>query len=217
MELTEGQRHFRPEAVDPKTTAVISMEMQRGVVGDLSRIAVLVDAVKADRTVENLAALLKAARAAGVTVIHCNAQFRADRRGSARNCPMLAAVTKTPDHILEGTPSTQIVPELGPAPDDLMMYRYHGVSPFSGTSLDITLRNLGVTTIIATGVSINLGVFGLSLEAVNLGYRVILPRDCATGFPADYADQVVRYSLGQLATVTTSKDIMAAWAQAGAA
>jgi biuret amidohydrolase len=61
-------------------------------------------------------------------------------------------------------------------------------------------------------VSINLGVFGLCLEAVNLGYRVILPRDCTAGFPAEYGEVVIRNSLAQLCTVTTSGEVVTAWA-----
>lgn len=203
---------FLREWADPKTTALLSMEMQRGVVGDLSRIETLVGAVKDDQLIENIAALMHVARGVCVPVVHCNAQFRADRRGSAANCPMLSNAMKNPDQILEGSPQAQIVPQLGPDAADFIFLRYHGVSPFSGTSLDVTLRNLGVKTIVATGVSVNIGVFGLCLEAVNLGYRVILPRDCVTGFPADYADAVIRNSLAQLCTVTTSSVVAAAWA-----
>jgi nicotinamidase-related amidase len=213
MEMTFGAaRKFLPEWVEPRTTALLSMEMQRGVVGDLSKIAVLVGAVKQGGVIGNLAALMKSARAAGVPVVHCNALFRADRKGSASNCPMLSRAMKDPDQILEGSPQTAVVPELGPEPADFVLSRYHGVSPFSGTSLDITLRNLGVRTVVATGVSINLGVFGLCLEAVNLCYRVILPVDCTAGFPAEYAEAVIRNSLAQLCTITTSSDIAAAWA-----
>jgi nicotinamidase-related amidase len=212
MDLTEGARRFSPKWVEPATTAVVSMEMQRGVVGDLSRIPTLVAAVEQAGVIANLSALMKAARLAGIAVVHCNALFRADRKGSAANCPMLTRVMKDPDQILEGSPQSRVVPELGPDPADFVMSRYHGVSPFSGTALDITLRNLGVKTIIATGVSINLGVFGLCLEAVNLGYRVILPRDCTAGFPAEYAEAVIRHSLAQLCTITTSAEVAAAWA-----
>jgi biuret amidohydrolase len=212
MDLTEGARKFSPKWALPATTAVVSMEMQRGVVGDLSRIPTLVAAVEQAGVIANLSALMKAARTAGIMVVHCNALFRADRKGSAANCPMLTRVMKDPDQILEGSPQSKVVPELGPDPADFVMSRYHGVSPFSGTALDITLRNLGVKTIVATGVSINLGVFGLCLEAVNLGYRVILPRDCTAGFPADYAEAVIRHSLAQLCTITTSAEVAAAWA-----
>lgn len=211
MRLTDGSSVFPREWVNPSATALLSMEMQRGVVGDLSRISTLVDAVKADHLIEHLSVLMGAARKSAVTVVHCNAQFRADRKGSARNCPMLAVVMKDPDHILAGTETTEIVPELGPAPEDFIFPRYHGVSPFSGTSLDITLRNMGIGTIIATGVSLNLGVFGLCVEAINLGYRVILPRDCVSGFPRDYGEAVLRHSLSQLCTITTSSELIAAW------
>ena len=212
MDLTEGARKFSPKWVEPATTAVVSMEMQRGVVGDLSRIPTLVAAVEEAGVIANLSVLMKAARAAGIPVVHCNALFRADRRGSAANCPMLTRVMKDPDQILEGSPQSRVVPALGPDPADFVMSRYHGVSPFSGTSLDITLRNLGVRTIVATGVSVNIGVIGLCLEAVNLGYRVILPRDCTAGFPADYAEAVIRNSLAQLCTITSSAEVAAAWA-----
>jgi nicotinamidase-related amidase len=212
MDMTEGAHKFKADWVAPATTAVISMEMQRGVVGDLSRIPQLVAAVEAAGAVGHTAAVMKAARAAGIQVIHCNAVFRADRKGSAGNAPMLARVMKNPDQILEGTPATQVVQALGPDQADLVFERYHGVSPFSGTNLDITLRNLGVKTIVATGVSVNLGIFGLCLEAVNLGYRVILPRDCVAGFPADYADLVIKNSLAQLCTITTSAEVAKAWA-----
>jgi nicotinamidase-related amidase len=197
MDLAEGARIFSPKWVEPATTAVVSMEMQRGVVGDLSRIPTLVAAVNEAGVIGNLSGLMKAARTVGVPVVHCNALFRADRKGSAANCPMLTRAMQDPDQILEGSPQSRIVPELGPEPADFVMSRYHGVSPFSGTSLDITLRNLGV--------------FGLCLEAVNLGYRVILPRDCAAGFPADYGEAVIRNSLAQLCTITTSTQVAAAW------
>lgn len=212
MELTEGAHKFSPAWVDPATTALISMEMQRGVVGDLSRIPQLVSAVEAGGVIGHLAALMGAGRKAGIMVVHCSAVFRADRKGSAANCPMLSRVMKDPNQILEGTTQTEVVPALGPDPADFVLSRYHGVSPFSGTSLDITLRNLGIKTIVATGVSVNLGIFGLCVEAVNLGYRVILPRDCVAGFPTDYADLVIKNSLAQLCTITASEQVAEAWA-----
>lgn len=202
-----------PESwVDPGSTAILSMEMQRGVVGDLSHIAPLVDAVTAGNVVANLAGLMRAGRAAGIPVVHCNAHFRADRKGSAKNCGMLAYAMKNPEQVLEGSPQAQVMPELGPEPGDFTIARYHGISPFSGTALDITLRNLGVKTVVVGGVSVNVGVFGLCVEAINLGYRVILPRDCVSGFPADYVDAVIANSLAHLCTVTTSAAVTAIWA-----
>jgi nicotinamidase-related amidase len=185
--------------------------MQRGVVGDLSKIDTLVGTVTDGNVIGNIALLVESGRAASIPVLHCQALFRADRKGSAANSPMLHNAMKNREQILEGSSQAEIVPEVAPQPPDFVVARYHGVSPFSGTSLDITLRNLGVKTVIATGVSVNLGVFGLCLEAVNLGYRVILPRDCVAGYPKDYADALIGNSLAQLCTITDIAELKGAW------
>ena len=62
--------------------------------------------------------------------------------------------------------------------------------PFHGTELDQLLRNLGVRTVVATGVSVNVGITGLTIEAVNCGYQVVIPREAVTGTPDEYVDAV---------------------------
>ena len=195
----------------PGRTAVLTMEIQRGVVGDLSAFPQLAAAAGRAGVVPNTARLLQAARALGVAVVHCTAEFRADRAGSTVNCQLIAAMVRNPDHLLAGTPPTELVPELGPDAADLVCTRLHGVSPFSGTSLDTWLRSLGVGTVVATGVSVNLGVLGLAIEACNLGYQVIVPRDTVAGIPADYADAVLDNTLPLIATVTTTDELLTAW------
>ena len=197
--------------VDPAHTALLSVEMQRSVVGDLSRIRPLADAVERHDVIPNLAALMNAARAVSVPVVYCNAEFRADRRGTAKNCGLIATLTKDPEHLLSGSASADVVPELTPQKGDLIFRRFTGLSPFTASSLDITLRNLGVKTVLATGVSINIALFGLILEAVNLGYSAVLVRDCAAGFPDHYVESVIRNSLTPICTLATSAEIMAVW------
>ncbi len=98
-------------------------------------------------------------------------------------------------------------------PSDLVSARTHGLSPFPGTDLDQLLRNLGVRTVVATGVSVNIGVLGMVLVAVDLGYRVALVTDAVTGVPRDYADAVIANTLSLLATRVTTDDVVATWAQ----
>jgi biuret amidohydrolase len=59
---------------------------------------------------------------------------------------------------------------------------------------------------------VNLGVLGMCIEAVNLGYSVVLPTDAVAGFPPEYAEQVVRGTLSLLATLTTAGEIAGRWA-----
>ena len=105
----------------------------------------------------------------------------------------------------------QVVAEIGVRPTDLVLTRTHGLNPMSGTDLDPVLRNLGVTTIIATGVSVNVAIPNLVMEAVNLGYDVVVPRDAVCGVPTEYADAVIDNTLSLLATVTTVDELVAVW------
>jgi len=197
--------------VAPSRTAVLTMEIQRGVVGDLTAFPQLAEAADRVGVVPNTARVLDAARSVGAGVVHCTAEFRADRAGSTVNCQLIAAMVRNPEHLLVETPPTELIPELGPEPSDLVCSRLHGVSPFSGTSLDTWLRSLGVETVVATGVSVNLGVLGLVIEACNLGYQVVVPRDTVAGIPADYADAVLDNTFPLVTTLTTTDDLLAAW------
>jgi nicotinamidase-related amidase len=195
----------------PDRCALLTIEIQRGVVGDLSTFPQLADAARSVGVVPNTARLLRAARERDIPVIHCTAEFRRDRAGVTVNCQLVAAVIRNPDHLLVGTPATELIAELGPEPSDLVSSRLHGVSPFSGTSLDTWLRSLGVHTVVATGVSVNLGVLGLVIEAVNLGYCVVVPRDAVAGIPKAYADLVLDNTFPLISTLTTTDDLLHAW------
>lgn len=191
--------------------AVLTMELQEGVVGEHSSFPELTRAVREGGVLGHVEQLLGAARRAEVPVVHCTAGFRADRRGSAVNSPLIASVLRRPDHMVVGTDGVHLVAELGPAPEDLVSDRHNGVSPFTGTNLDTTLRSLGVTTVVAVGVSLNLALIGLAIEAVNLGYRVVVPRDAVAGVPPEYGDAVLQNTLALVATVTTVDEVVATW------
>jgi nicotinamidase-related amidase len=186
------------------------MELQRGVMGDLATFPELARAAAQRDIVANTARLLSACRAAHVAVVHCTAEFRADRAGTVANTPLHTAVLRRPEHLLERTPATELVPQLGAQVTDYVSARRHGVAPFTGTPLHATLGELGVQVLIVTGVSINLGVLGLCVEAVNLGYQCVVATDAVAGVPLDYADQVLQNSVGLVASLNTSAEIVGA-------
>ncbi len=196
--------------VDPAHTAVVTSEVQNGVVGERSALPALAEAAAAEM-LPALARLLPAARAAGVQVVHCTAYRRADGKGANHNARLFMGVRKSPVGLLPGTPEVEVVPDLGPDVADLVLTRTHGLDPMSGTDLDPVLRNLGVTTIVVTGVSVNVAVTNLVMDAVNRGYDVVLPRDAVCGIPRDYADAVIDNTLALLAAVTTTDELVALW------
>ena len=114
-----------------------------------------------------------------------------------------------------GTPGAALVAELGPESEDIVIPRMHGMTPFMSTSLDQMLRNLGVTTIVALGVSVNLGMLGLCINGLDLGYQVVLVRDAVAGVPADYADAVIDNTLSLITTLTTAAELGGVWEPCG--
>lgn len=213
----ETKRLARLESlVDPTTTAVLTMELQNGVVGADAMLPALVDRVADAGTIAAAARVCVAARAVGSRVVHCTVEHRADGAGVTSNCAIFAMSEKlrreqgqVPTQV--GTPGAALVAELGPEPEDIVVPRMHGMTPFTSTSLDQMLRNIGVTTVVATGVSVNLGMLGLCISAVDLGYQVVLVRDAVAGVPADYADAVIDNTLSLLATITTADELGDVW------
>jgi nicotinamidase-related amidase len=189
---------------------VVTSEVQNGVVGAESALPELA-AEAARGMIPALARLVTAARAAGVQVVHATAYQRPDLKGTNRNARLFLGVQRSPVRLLAGTPAVEVIPEVGVAPEDLVLSRTHGLDPMAGTDLDPILRNLGVTTVVVTGVSVNVAVTNLVMDAVNRGYQVVLPRDAVCGLPADYADAVIDNSLRLLATVTTVDELVEAW------
>jgi nicotinamidase-related amidase len=200
------------ELVEPGTSAIVCHEMQRGVVGDLAAPGFLTaQAVAEWGIIATNARLFDAARANGLRVIHCAAAFRKNRVGSFGNTPQLAALMGSAGYLEVGTPDVDPVPELLDSEADVVMHRFHGMSSFAGTELDWLLKSVNATTVILTGVSLNRGITGMTLEAVNYGYKVVIPTDCVVGYPKEYADMMLEHTLAPLAWLTTAEAIMAAW------
>ncbi len=197
--------------VAPEHTALVLQEVQNGVVGLPSALPALAEAAAAVDLIGNCARLAARAREIGVTVLHCTAETRDDGRGANHNARLFAGVKKSPVRLTPGSAAVQVPDEIGVDPRDLLLPRYHGLGPMTGTQLDSILRNLGATTIVGVGVSVNVGMTNLALDAVNRGYQTVLPRDAIAGVPAEYADAVIDNTLSLIATISTTTDVLAAW------
>jgi nicotinamidase-related amidase len=197
------------ELVSSWRTAVVTSEVQNGVVGERSAMPVLAEAARG--AVAATGRLVKLARAAGVQVVHCTFYRRADARGTNQNARLFGGVRKAPVGMEPGSFEAQVVDEVGVEPEDLVLTRTHGLNPMSGTDLDPVLRNLGVRTVVVSGVSVNVAITNLVMEAVNHGYQVVLPRDAVAGIPAEYADLLIDNTLVLLATLTTVDELAETW------
>jgi nicotinamidase-related amidase len=199
-----------PYLLTPSRTALVTSEIQRGVLGDLSALPEL--AKEGQRILPNIARLVTAARAASVRVIHCTAFHRADGFGGNKNARLFSYMAKSTNQMTLGSPQQEIVREVAVAVSDLVLPRIHGLSPFQGTELDAVLRNEGIATIVGVGVSVNIAIQNLTFDAVNAGYQVVLPVDAVAGTPRAYAEAVFEHTLRNVATLVSTDDVLRAWA-----
>jgi nicotinamidase-related amidase len=199
------------DLVAPAHTAIVTQECQGAVIGPDAGLAMLADEARRV-ALPNITKLLPAARAAGARVVHCVVQRRPDGLGSNHNAKIFS-IGRGEVNILPGTPGAAVLPELGPEPTDLVLSRWHGVGPMGGTDLDVVLRNLGVSTIVVVGVSLNIAIPNVVMDAVNAAYRVVVPRDAVAGIPTEYGAAVIDNTLSLLATITTTDELLQTWSR----
>src|SRR3989442_3205691 len=157
----------RPErlALDPRTTAVIVVDMQNdfGAEGGMfARAGIPIADI--ETVVEPIANVLRAARHAGMTVIYLTMQFDRDlSNAGAPDSPNflkhkllgVGEVVAAPDGrqsrtLVEGTCGTEILPELTPEDRDIVVAK-HRYSGFFEPALHAILRQPGIESLGFTG------------------------------------------------------------------
>jgi nicotinamidase-related amidase len=199
--------------VVPHTTALLVNEVQPNTVGGDSALG-----AAAVKRLPAMVSLVATARRSGVQVIHCVKVFRRDSLARNRNTPIYRRSGVLPSGPVEADPrplpDSIVHPDLGPDARDLVMTRLHGMGAVTDTGVVPVLRNLGITSVVVIGVSLNVGVPNTAMDLMNHGFEVIIPRDAVAGTPEDYGEQVINHTLKVIATVTTSRALADAWARA---
>lgn len=143
-------------------------------------------ALKCDRglaIVPKTAKLLDAARRNGVNVIFCN---------DAHIKNVDHELKLWGDHAIAGTYGAQIIPELNACETDYVVpkRRYSG---FFRTDLELLLRELGVETVILTGLHTHMCVRHTAADAYCLGYKVVVASDATDSFTQEDYDGGIKY------------------------
>ncbi|MBT5047895.1 MAG: cysteine hydrolase [Rhodospirillaceae bacterium] len=102
---------------------------------------------------------------------------------------------------------------VAPKEGDLIV-RKHRYSAFSGTAMDNLLRRNGIRTTVVTGVSTNICVESTLREAFNLGYYVVVPRDCVASNNAELHEATLKNVEFLIGDVTSSSDLIDYWSDA---
>jgi nicotinamidase-related amidase len=189
-------------------TAVLFLECQRGVIGDLSMLPALAEA--AAPAIPTMARLAAGARDAGVPVFHLTYLPIAGGRSSNRRSPMLRA-TKSSGSWTADSPAAQVVAEIGVDPRDFVLPRHAGISPVWRTEALTILRNMGVDQAVVAGPSTNWAVPLTVAALVDEDFTAIVPTDAVVGVPQEHHESMLRHALGFVAELTTTDELLARW------
>ena len=178
---------------DPATTALIIIDMQRDFIDDEGACAAVgADVKPLQAIVPRVAALLQAARGAGLTVVHTRYGFKADcsdlfeavRRQSRDAGGEYGTPGPLGRILIRGEPGFEIVEPLTPQPDEIIIDK-PTFGAFAASTLDTILRSRGVTPLLVSGVTTQCCVECTIREAVDRGYYVCTVEDCCGAFEAD--------------------------------
>ena len=195
--------------IDPRRTAVITIDCHRGHL-DPAVATMPVAPEAAASVVAGTARLLRLARSSGMAVVHVILQNRVFPDGTAEpmHNPFWAAVETanqmlTPErestisrHNIVGSVQTQLMPELGPEPTDMVINTKRRLSIYRDTDLDLTLRQLGADTVILVGINTNTCVQCAAFESLNRDLKTIVVSDCVHSM---YGDDLHFFGLQNIA------------------
>jgi nicotinamidase-related amidase len=193
---------------EPGTTALLFVECQRGVVGDLSVLPALAEA--AQPALAAMARLAAGARGAGVQVVHLTYLPLAGGRSASQRSPLMQATSSTAAW-RDSDAALDIVPEIGLGPDDLVLPRHQGISPVHHTEVLSVLRNMDMDEIVVAGVSTNLAVPLVAVGAADEDFAVTVATDATVGTPAEHHASMLKHSLAFVARLATTDELLAEW------
>jgi ureidoacrylate peracid hydrolase len=165
--------------MDAKTTALVLIEFQNDFT---SPGGTLHEAVKpvmdSSKMLENTKETIAKVRAAGGMIVHAPIEF-VEGYGEISPEPygILKGVVDSKSFI-KGTWGAEIVDDVAPQPNDIVVEGKRGLDAFATTNLDFILRSRGITTIALGGFLTNCCVESTMRTAYEKGYNVITLKDC---------------------------------------
>jgi nicotinamidase-related amidase len=194
---------------DPKTTAVLFVECQNGLLGDESIMKTIARSAAPQKVA--MGRLARGARAAGARVCHLTYVPMANNRSTNRRPPLFARLNDAMDPWTADSAAVQPIPEIGVGPDDLVLPRHTGFSPTNGQETFKLLRNIGIKQIVLAGISTNVALPVAGVEATDEDFDVIYPADAMAGSPPEYREMMLKHTLAFIGTVVTVDELLEAW------
>ena len=173
-------RHDREFPVSSSDTALVLIDMQTDFLSKEGRLGKNYSDARVKQlaaTEAKVAALIAAARKAGMTVAHS----RSHRYGAQVRRDL---VTPTVD------PTYDLVESCRPVPGEIVVDKWT-FGAFASTDLEQQLRARGVKRILLAGILTNVCIMATAVQAVDRFFRVCLVEDCCGAFDPQWHEQAL--------------------------
>ena len=179
-------------ALDPKTTALVLIDLQNGILG--RKLA----PISADELVARGKALAAKFRVAHASVVLVNAAPKLD--GPERQVDEPTPLPKTlPAGFIDLAPGLA-------EPGDLLITKSTW-GAFFMTDLDSELKKSGVSTIVLGGVATHIGVEATARQAWELGYELVIASDVTTSLAVEPHEGTMRHIFPRIGRVADADAI----------
>jgi biuret amidohydrolase len=207
---------------DPKTTALVIIDMQRDFVEPGGFGEALGNDVSILRTtIAPIKKVLDACRKLGMMIVHTREGHRSD----LTDCPPSKLVRGKPKRkigdggsmgrlLVRGEAGHDIIPELYPKAGEIVIDK-PGKGAFYATDFEAILRNRGIKSLIVCGVTTEVCVNTTVREANDRGFNCLVPDDCVGSYFPDFqkaALAMIKAQGGIFGWVSDSKKVLKALA-----
>jgi ureidoacrylate peracid hydrolase len=152
--------------------------------------------------IPNTKRLLDACRAAGIPAIHVRVMNLAGDSSDTSWRYKAMNILVPPE-----SKDAEIVEELAPLPGEVILDKTTS-SLFLSTNADFLLRNMGVDTLIITGVVTNNCVESTTRSAGDLGYRVLLVGDACAAWTQEGHDHSLKHMHRNFAILKSTDQVL---------
>lgn len=190
--------------MNPATTALVLIEFQNDFTSEGGALHGAVQgSMESTGMLANARTALDAARAVGVTVIHSPISFAAGYHEITSHPYGILKGVVDSTAFVKGTWGAQIVEDVAPAGDDIVIEGKRGLDAFASTNLDFILRSKGISTVVLAGFLTNCCVESTMRSAYEKGFEVITLTDAVAGTSAAEHDNAIAYDYPMFSKPTT--------------
>ena len=187
--------------LDPKKTAVLTLDIQEGILGFAPGAAAT--------AIPNAGKVAEAARKGGYLLMHVGIGFEPGYPEISVDSPRFTRI-KERGGFIKGTESAKTHREVF-KPGDLVLYK-NRTSAFSGSPLELILRSQGIKALVLMGIATSGIVLSTLRQASDLDYPCIVVKDACYDPDEEVHRVLTEKVFASQATVVTTQAFLAEFA-----